>query len=76
MLKYDFRCGVFRHSRDREDVFLSSFNFFGESEIGEFDVAFVVDHDVFRFEVSIDDIFAVHVVKGKNDLRNVELSSV
>ena len=76
MLKYYFRCGVFRHSRDREDVFLSSFNFFGESEIGELDVAFAVNHDIFRFEVSVDDIFAVHIIEGKNDLRYVELSSV
>jgi tRNA G37 N-methylase TrmD len=39
-------------------------------------VAFLVDEQVLRFKVSVNNIFIVHVANGKQDLTNVEHSNV
>ena len=44
-----------------------------ESEIGDLDVTVVVDENVLRFEVSIDDVEAMKVMKGESDLGSVKL---
>ena len=54
---------------------MSSFYLFAEAEVSELDVALLVDHDVLGLEVSVDHIFAMHVVESKDYLRNVELGS-
>ena len=47
---------------------MSSFDFFGESKVGEFDVAFAIDEDILRFEVAIDYISAMQEIEGEQDL--------
>lgn len=44
-----------------------------EAEIGDLDVTVVVDENVFRFEVPIDDVEAMKVMKGESDLCSVKL---
>jgi len=36
-------------------------------------VAHIVDEDVFRFEISVDEVESVQVFKGEHHLRRVEL---
>ena len=54
---------------------MSSFYLFAEAEVSELDVALLVDHNVLGFEVSVDHVLAMHVVKSKDYLRDVELGS-
>ena len=44
----------------------------GESKVGELDVAVLADHDVFGFEITVDDVFGVEVLKRQQHLRSVE----
>ena len=46
--------------------------FFGEAEICEFDVAVLVDEDIFRFEVSINDISLVKIFEDHDDLGRIK----
>ena len=75
LLQNNFRGGVFRHPRNGENIFLASFDFFRESEIGQFDVPFLIDHDVLGFQIPVDDIPAVHIFEGEYNLRDVEFGS-
>jgi len=44
----------------------------GEVEVGEGDVAGLLDEDVFGFEVAVGDVHGVEVVEGAEDLGEVE----
>jgi len=44
----------------------------GEVEVGEGDVAGLLDEDVFGFEVAVCDVHGVEVVEGAEDLGEVE----
>ena len=44
------------------------FDAFGDAEVGDFDVAFVVDEDVGAFDVAVDDVAAVEVGEPGEDL--------
>lgn len=68
LLKDNFRCGVLRHTRNREDIFLTSFDFFRKTEIGQLDVPFLIDHDVLWFQIAVYNIPAVHVFEGEYNL--------
>lgn len=43
-----------------------------ESEVGEFDVTVLVDQDVIRLDVSVDEAQRMHVLDGTRQLGNVE----
>jgi len=75
VLEQDLGCCILGHSRNGENIFLSSFYFFRQAKISQFHVAFFIEHDVLGFQVSIDNIPGVHVVQGQDDLRNVKLGS-
>jgi hypothetical protein len=60
----NLRSCVLGHSRDRKDIFLASFDFFGKAKISELDITFPVDHDVFWLEITVYDVFFVHVLKS------------
>ena len=46
------------------------FNFLGDTEIGNFDSALVVDEDVSAFDVTMNDVFLVQVCQALQNLSN------
>jgi len=48
----------------------------GEAEISDFEVHVVVDEDVFKFQVSVNDTLAVHVLEHIAHLREEETAAV
>ena len=44
-----------------------------EAEVDELDVSLLVEHDVLGLEVAVDDVEAVQVLQGQDDLLQVEL---
>ena len=71
-----FRSGVFWHTRYGKNIFLSSFNFLGKAEISQLDQASLIDHDIFWFEVAVDDVPGMQVIQSEHDLRNVKFGPV
>jgi hypothetical protein len=59
---------------EREEVLV--FDDLGEPEVGELDVAFAVDEEVFGLEVAVGDVLGVEVLEGQQDLGEVEQSDV
>ncbi|KAJ3300055.1 hypothetical protein HK104_004777 [Borealophlyctis nickersoniae] len=49
---------------------------FSESEIGDFDMPLGIDEEVLGFEVAVDDVFGVKVVKCHHDFGGVEAGYV
>eukprot|EP00341_Mesodinium_pulex_P003170 CAMPEP_0116965096 /NCGR_PEP_ID=MMETSP0467-20121206/48996_1 /TAXON_ID=283647 /ORGANISM="Mesodinium pulex, Strain SPMC105" /LENGTH=87 /DNA_ID=CAMNT_0004654237 /DNA_START=131 /DNA_END=394 /DNA_ORIENTATION=+ len=45
--------------------------FLGESEVDEFHVALTVDHDVFRFQVAVDDASTLQLPDALQELQRV-----
>ena len=45
-----------------------------EAEVGQLDVAFGVQQNVFRLQVAVDDALAVQVLQCQRDLSHVEAS--
>ena len=56
--------------RVSERVFVDGF--FAKSKICQLDVAFGVQKNIFRLQVSVDDALAVQVLQCQSDLSNVE----
>lgn len=52
---------------------MAALDLLGEPEISEFDEASLVDHDVLRLEVAVDDILGMQIIEGEDDLRDVKL---
>ena len=50
-------------------------NDLSESKVDDFDITVLSDHNVFKFEISVDDVLLVKVVNSKHDLGCVELNS-
>lgn len=48
----------------------------GEAKVYKFNVAGLINDDVVRFEVSIDDVLLVQHLKGTEDLSSIELGPV
>ena len=44
------------------------FDAFGDAEVGDFDVALVIDEDVGAFDVAVDDVAAMQVGEAREDL--------
>lgn len=42
------------------------------SHIDEFEVAFPIDHNIFGFEISVDDAFEVQILQGQEETPNIE----
>ena len=53
----------------------SRFARFCEPKVSNFDVPVEIQQDVFRFEISIDDILGVQMVKGERDFCSVEFGN-
>ena len=56
---------------ERVDVLIA-----GEAEVGEFQVELVIDEDVFKLQVAVDDSAAVHVLDGVKHLVEEESACV
>ena len=54
-------------------AFLAFWDFLGETEIGDFDVAIDIDEDIFWLDVSVDDVQAMQMLKAEKELSHVEL---
>ena len=48
---------------------------FGETEIRNFDVAIFVQQDIFRLQITIDDVMGVEILPGQSDFGRVELGN-
>ena len=48
----------------------------GKAEIGDFEVTLAVEQQVFRFQVTVNDVARVHVLKRQNHRSGIEASSV
>jgi hypothetical protein len=42
-----------------------------EPEVNEFEVPLLVEHDILRFEVAVDDVLTVEVLQGQQDFAGV-----
>lgn len=70
LVENNLRGNVFRGSTDCES---SSFiEDFSETEISEFKVSIIGDEEIFWFEVSEDDVFAVKILKASRDSSGIE----
>lgn len=49
---------------------------FGEAKVGDLDVTQGVEEDIFGFEITVDDVTFVEVLKGQDDLSGVEFGNV
>jgi hypothetical protein len=47
---------------------------FGQSEICQFYVSLGIKKNIFRFQVSVNDVSGVQILEGKKDLSGIELS--
>jgi hypothetical protein len=50
--------------------------FLCKSEIRDFDVAFLVDQQVLRFEIPVNDVLIVHVANGQQNFANVKHTDI
>jgi hypothetical protein len=39
---------------------------FGETKIGDLDVTALIDHQILRLEIAIDDVLGVHVLEAQH----------
>lgn len=53
-------------------VITRGFNISGKAEIGKASITFLIQENVFRFEVSVHDIFFMQIAEGQDDLWNEE----
>lgn len=58
-------CKVFWSTTDSESSILNSFR---ESKVSEFKVSVCANEDVFRLEISVDNVFRVQVFKYEDDM--------
>lgn len=49
---------------------------FGESEVGDAEMAFRVEKEILRLQVAIDDVEIVQVGEAEDDLRSLKLSTI
>jgi len=54
----------------REGIILTVVDFLGDTKVGNLDTTLVVDENVGAFDVSVDDIPLVKVVKALKNLTN------
>lgn len=50
----------------------SSLAVFSKTKVRQFQISFLIDQDVFRFQVSVDDIFGVEIFKHEANLGGIE----
>jgi hypothetical protein len=70
-----FRCEVIRCATEREGLGIALQNF-GESKIGQTNVAVFVHKNVFRFEVSINDMLIMEMSDGHRHLNSIEFCAI
>lgn len=56
----------------RRGVTRADLQLLGKSKVDQFNVSLDVEQKVFRFQISVDDVSAVQVVKSGNDAGRVE----
>jgi len=69
LIQQNLRSDVFRSSTNSVSSFPHNF---GESEVNEFQVTVISNHNILRFEVSIHDFFSMQILENTDDLSSVE----
>jgi len=70
LIEQDLRCDVLWCSTDRVR---SLFDDLSKTKVDEFEVTVLVDHDIFRFQITVYNILGVEVLKNSGNLGTVEL---
>ena len=69
LILQDLGSEVFRSSAEGEG---SIFNLLGKSKISQFEISISSNQNIFRFEIPVDDVFGVKVLKDENHVRCVK----
>ena len=67
----DLRCDVLRRPTQGVGA-IPSLQALDEAEVGQFDEPIILHQHVLRFQVSIDEVLPMHILKSQHDLRCVE----